>query len=74
MTYDPELWRQPDDRIWALKKAAKPLGFMPNAETTAKYLKALEMEGLVRQSAIAPVWFITESGRVELAKLEADRT
>lgn len=71
MTYDPELWRMPADRIWALKEAAKPSGMMPNAETTAKFLKTMELEGLVRQSDRAPVWRITDEGRAELVKLEA---
>lgn len=73
MSYDPELWRQPDDRIWALKNAAQPHGFMPHAETTAKYLKTMELEGLLRQSDIAPVWYITDIGREELAKLVSVR-
>lgn len=71
--YDPELWRQPDDRIWALREAAKPSGMMPHAETTAKLLKTMELDGLVRRSQIAPVWNITDEGRAELAKLEAAR-
>lgn len=70
MSYDPERWRMPDDRIWALKKAAKPSGKMPHAASTAKFLKTMELEGLVRQSDTAPVWFITDAGRQELEKLE----
>ena len=64
--YDPELWRMPDDRIWALKECAKPEGMMPHAESTAKFLKTMELEGLVRQSDRAPVWYITDSGRSAL--------
>lgn len=71
MTYNPELWRMPDDRIWALKAAADTSGMMPHAETTAKFLMTMELEGLVRQSEVASVWFITDAGRAELTKLEA---
>lgn len=74
MTYDPELWRMPDDRIWALKEAAKPSGFMPHAASTTKFLKTMELEDLVRQSDVAPVWHITDVGRSELARLEAGRS
>ena len=74
MSYDPELWRMPDDRIWALKAAADLGGMTPHAETTARFLKTMELEGLVRQSEFAPVWFITDDGRSELTKLEAERT
>lgn len=69
--YDPELWRQPDDRIWALKETSKTEGMMPNAESTAKFLKTMELDGLVRQSDVAPVWHITDAGRAELARLQA---
>lgn len=69
MTYNPELWRMPDDRIWALKGASDPAGMMPHAETTAKFLKTMELEGLVRQSDRAPIWYITDKGRAELARL-----
>lgn len=72
MTYDPELWRQPDDRIWALREAMKPGGFVPHAASTAKFLKTMELEGLVREADTAPVWYITDTGRSELAKLESD--
>jgi hypothetical protein len=74
MTYDPELWRMPDDRIWALKAASDPSGMMPHAETTAKFLKTMELEGLVQQSDLAPVWFITDAGRAELTKLQTARS
>lgn len=70
MTYDQELWRMPDDQIWALKAAAEPSGMMPNAETTARLLKTMELDGLVRRSDTAPVWFITDVGRAHLSALE----
>lgn len=70
MTYDPELWRMPDDRIWALKGCSDPAGMMPHAETTAKFLKTMELEGLVRRSDVADVWHITDAGRAELARLQ----
>lgn len=73
-TYDPALWRMPDDRIWALSEAAKPGGMMPNAETTAKFLKTMELENLVIPSDVAPVWYITDRGRAELAKLQSERS
>lgn len=73
MTYDPELWRMPDDRIWALRETAKPGGFMPNAATTHKFLTTMELEGLARKSDTAPCWHITDAGRQELARLEAAR-
>lgn len=60
----------PDDRIWALKEAAKPSGMVPHAASTAKFLKTMELEGLVRQSDTVPVWFITDAGCQELEKLE----
>lgn len=69
MSYDPELWRMPEDRMWALAECSKPNGMMPNAGATAKFLKTMELEGLVRQSDVAPVWFITDAGRTELQKL-----
>lgn len=58
-------------RIWALRKAAKVGGMTPHAETTAKYLMTMELEGLVRQADTAPVWYITDRGRAELSRLES---
>lgn len=74
MSYDPDLWRQPDDRIWALKEAAKPGGFMPHAATTAKFLRTMELEGFVHKSETAPCWCITDEGRGELSRLESERS
>lgn len=71
MTYDPNLWRNPDDIIWALREASKPIGFIPFVESTADFAKSLETDQLLRQSEHAPVWHITDEGRAELTKLEA---
>ena len=66
-----DLWRLPDDKIWALKKAAEPIGFIPHAKSTVEFLMSLEFDGLLIQSATAPVWHITDKGRAELAALSS---
>lgn len=61
-----------DDIVWALREAAKPSGFMPQAESTVGFLTSLEMRKLLRRSEPHPVWYITDRGRAELAKLTSD--
>ena len=74
MTYDPDLWRMPQDRIWALENAAAPGGWMPHARSTVEFIDVLESEGLLRQSECAPFWHITDKGRAELERLKSTVT
>lgn len=74
MVYDPEAWRKPEDRMWALAECSKPNGMTPNASTTAKFLATMELEGLALRAIHAPVWFITELGRAELDRLRRANT
>lgn len=57
-------------RAWLLERAAAPEGFTPNAKGTVRLLKRLEMDGLVRQSAVYPVWMITNEGRSALKQFQ----
>ena len=68
--YDPEEWYRPNDRLWALREAAKLTGMMPNAETTARLLKHMALDGLVREFDTFPAWGITDKGLEELLRLE----
>ncbi len=55
------------DHLWLLSEAAKPSGFTPHSRGAVEHLGSLEFDGLVRQSDLHPVWFITERGRAVLA-------
>lgn len=61
------------DRIWALTEASKVSGFCPNTKATAEFAISLETEGLIIRSKIDPMWFITNCGRDELARLQSER-
>lgn len=58
-----DLWRIPDDVMWALKSSAKDGGFMPHTSSTASFLGLLQSRGLLHRSEVAPVWNITQEGR-----------
>ena len=65
-------WRPPEpaDELWVLRECAKPGGFTPHAKGTVGLLQGLETSGLVRQSDVAPIWFITHEGRNDLRHRE----
>ena len=52
-----------NDKIWALSRAAEPMGFTPHARSTIGLLISLECEGLVSSYATIPTWSITDKGR-----------
>lgn len=58
-----------EDRLWALQEAAKPSGLTPHAASVKSFIAGLAMEGLLHQSDVAPVWYITDCGRAELERL-----
>lgn len=71
----PSDWTPPEpaDELWALRECAKPGGFVPHARGTISLLGCLENSRLVRQGGTAPVWYITQEGRDELARRTAAR-
>lgn len=59
-----------DNKMWALREAAKPGGFCPNEASVAEFLKSLEHDGLLYRSEQGPFWEITPKGREELSKVK----
>lgn len=62
------------DTIWALREAAKTMGFAPHGESAAEFATSLERQGWLSRSQTYPFWVITPEGRAELARLEAALT
>jgi hypothetical protein len=71
LCYPPQLWGALHDRIWALREASKPNGFFPHAQSVGELMRHLEGFGLVHESS-GPTFFITEKGRSELSRWEAE--
>jgi hypothetical protein len=61
------------DKIWVLREASTPFGFMPNELNVSEFAKSLECSGWLRETERHQIrsWKITEKGRAELARLEA---
>jgi hypothetical protein len=57
------------DILWMLREAAKPQGFMPNAESVGEKARSLARRGWLYESR-SLIFFITDKGGAELARLE----
>lgn len=59
------------DKLYVLRAASTSFGFMPQTAAIADACGGIEMSRLIAPSNRDPVWFITDGGREELARLEA---
>lgn len=55
---------------WLLEEAAKPSGFMPNADSVGKYCRRMVLRGLLAESSRMPIFHITDAGRAALTEKE----
>lgn len=62
------------DTVYVLEQAVTEFGFMPQTEEGKEFAIHLERRGWVHELATAPVWIITPSGRLELARLSHPRS
>ena len=53
---------------WLLEEAAKFSGFTPHSESVKEFAVSLAGRGLVMESDVYPVWYITDAGRRALAE------
>jgi hypothetical protein len=54
------------DHIWVLEQAEQADGFMPQTRGGAEIAQKLERDGLLIQSLRAPIWHLTDKGKVKL--------
>ncbi|HEX3523622.1 MAG TPA: hypothetical protein VHT52_16220 [Stellaceae bacterium] len=54
------------DHIWVLEQAEQADGFMPQTRGGALLAMRLEGDGLLIKSLRAPIWHLTDKGKVKL--------